>query len=308
METLNNLGFCSSYKEVKNFESNAAVSRGTDIPGIVQDHFIQYIANNVDHNIRTIDGHDTFHGIGIIAGVTPGTNRSKPVPRRLVTSNDIAKVGRINIHIWKAKITGFSSMSNGEIENIPDVDIASNLQLPCKISRALKPQQPGWSGLMQLIHKGNHPGKSSVVFMPIVDMNPTDISCVYSTLKFVCDQAKNYNVTPIIIFDQPLWWKATILLCYHANLESQRIFFRPEPKQFTKRTEVWNIHNLKKDLGIKACECFSFGHAILGCDTTLSVFGVGKGTALNLITTDANFQKYAAESTKMEIEGAVQAT
>lgn len=68
-----------------------------------------------------------------------------------------------------------------------------------------------------------------------------------------------------------------------------------------------NIHNLKKDLGIKACECFLFGHAILGCDTTSSVFGVGKGTALKLITTDTNFQKYAAESTKMEIEEAVQA-
>ena len=76
VETLNNLGFCSSYKEVKNFESNAAVSRGTDIPGIVQDHFIQYIADNVDHNIRTIYGHNTFHGMGIIAGVTVTNSNS----------------------------------------------------------------------------------------------------------------------------------------------------------------------------------------------------------------------------------------
>ncbi|KAF2898812.1 hypothetical protein ILUMI_07364 [Ignelater luminosus] len=29
-------------------------------------HFCRWIADNVDHNIATIDGHNTFHGMGII--------------------------------------------------------------------------------------------------------------------------------------------------------------------------------------------------------------------------------------------------
>ena len=27
---------------------------------------LQYVADNVDHNIATLDGHGTFHGMGII--------------------------------------------------------------------------------------------------------------------------------------------------------------------------------------------------------------------------------------------------
>ena len=49
-------GFCSSYKEVQKFERSAAVTQGTDIPNYTEGQFIQYVADNVDHNIRTIDG------------------------------------------------------------------------------------------------------------------------------------------------------------------------------------------------------------------------------------------------------------
>ena len=33
-------------------------------------------------------------------------------------------------------------------------------------------------------------------------MEPNDLSCIYSTLKFVCLHAARYNSTPIITFDQ----------------------------------------------------------------------------------------------------------
>ena len=72
----------------------------------------------------------------------------------------------------------------------------------------MHPNRPGWSGLMQMVQKGNHPGQSSVLYLAMIDMNPSDLSCVYSTLSFVSSNAKKYNVTPILTFDQPLWWKA----------------------------------------------------------------------------------------------------
>lgn len=50
-----------------------------------------------DHNIRTLDGNDTFHGMGIIASVTPGTKHSQLVPRRKVNSDDLCTTGRIQI-------------------------------------------------------------------------------------------------------------------------------------------------------------------------------------------------------------------
>ncbi len=54
--------------------------------------FVQYVADNVDHNIRTLDGNDIFHGMGMIAAVTPGTKKSNPILRVKVISRDIAMV------------------------------------------------------------------------------------------------------------------------------------------------------------------------------------------------------------------------
>ena len=74
------------------------------------------------------------------------------------------------------------------------------------------PIQIGQSGLMQTISKGSHPGKSSVTFLPMIDMDPTNMSCIYSTLKFVEAQYKRQHTTLIITFDQPLWWKAQLIV------------------------------------------------------------------------------------------------
>ena len=72
---------------------------------------------------------------------------------------------------------------------------------------------PGWSGLMQMVCTGNNPGLSNITFLSMIDLNPSDVSCVYSTLKFVSKEATHHNRTPVITFDQPLYWKALIISC-----------------------------------------------------------------------------------------------
>ncbi|KAK3748686.1 hypothetical protein QZH41_018982, partial [Actinostola sp. cb2023] len=66
-------------------EVNAAVDQGTEIPDYGGE-FVQYVADNVDHNLLTLDGNDTFHGMGMIATITPGTRRLRSVPRRMNSS------------------------------------------------------------------------------------------------------------------------------------------------------------------------------------------------------------------------------
>ena len=74
------------------FEQNAAHSHGTDIPNLTTS---MQLTINVDHNICTLDGHGTFHGMGMIAAVTPGTRSGQAIPRAKVTSLDVAIVGRV---------------------------------------------------------------------------------------------------------------------------------------------------------------------------------------------------------------------
>ena len=49
-----------------------------------------------------------------------------------------------------------------------------------------------------------------MAFLTIIDLSPSDPSCIFITLEFAMDQAKSVNVeTPVITFDQPLWIQAT---------------------------------------------------------------------------------------------------
>ena len=55
-----------------------------------------------------------------------------------------------------------------------------------------KAMQPIWSGFMQDISQGVHQGKAKIVILPIIDLNPSDYSCIYSALLFVQDQARQW--------------------------------------------------------------------------------------------------------------------
>lgn len=59
---------------------------------------------------------------------------------------------------------------------------------------------PSWSGYMT--DKREDPGNSSVSLFPIIDLTPTDMACIFSTLKFVKHQAKDLRSAPI---DKSFW-------------------------------------------------------------------------------------------------------
>ena len=77
---------------------------------------------------------------------------------------------------------------------------------------SLRSPRPAWAGFMQMVHTGNHPGQASVMFLPMIDMKPTDMTCVNSTLYFVSEHARCYGVKPVFTYDQPLWWNATTIV------------------------------------------------------------------------------------------------
>ena len=109
---LNAMGFGSSFSEATKFEQNAAVSSkktGT-FEKFNPTLFIQFVADNVDHNIRTLDGLDTFHGMGIIAVLIPRTNLVPSVeyarcvvPRLNGTTNDILEIGKMERHFFSTR-------------------------------------------------------------------------------------------------------------------------------------------------------------------------------------------------------------
>ena len=67
---------------------------------------------------------------------------------------------------------------------------------------------------MQKLLKSETPvQKSTITFSPIIDLNPNDKSCIYSTLLFVIEQAKRMCVpVPCVTFDQALWLKTCCII------------------------------------------------------------------------------------------------
>ena len=60
IDSLHRHGFCCSYSEVQMFERNAVVTSGTELKILDRECLVQYAADNVDHNIGTIDGKTIF--------------------------------------------------------------------------------------------------------------------------------------------------------------------------------------------------------------------------------------------------------
>ena len=96
---LSHLGFSISYDEVVKYKQSVIQSETLEnllseyIPGT----FTQWVADNVDHNVVSLDGQGSFHGMGIIAISSPKDamplhTRACVIPRLpLITANEVVK-------------------------------------------------------------------------------------------------------------------------------------------------------------------------------------------------------------------------
>ena len=139
----------------------------TELPNINSGQFLQYVADNVDHNTRTIDRLNTFHGMGMIATVTPCTEARRGVPRITVTKKDVAAVGHIKIKYSKS-CNGLGALKYQVLKDMQQKWTQSfPIDLLWKVSLAVQAPRPSWSGMVQAISKGNHPGQSYAIMQNI---------------------------------------------------------------------------------------------------------------------------------------------
>ena len=73
IDTLFAVGYCSSYSAVLTFKDNANAFIASDVLSCsdLSDMMVLFAADNVYHNIMSLDGKHKFHGMGMIAAMTP---------------------------------------------------------------------------------------------------------------------------------------------------------------------------------------------------------------------------------------------
>ena len=217
---LSRFGFSITSDEVLRYKESAIENADLTPTQNNDDEFTQWVADNVDHNLVTLTGKGTFHGMGIISVSSKAEIRYTAVKRlkeRKKTSSFVKDRG-----VQVEDYTGRSYNGLLRLKLKPIHELTSVNSLPPEISYNQVWQlnwffgsptnpRPNWAGFMQDVTSGfSMQREDSINFLPIIDLNPSDENCIYSTLIFVIDQAKKINVkTPCITFDQPLWLKAT---------------------------------------------------------------------------------------------------
>ncbi|CAG2214623.1 unnamed protein product [Mytilus edulis] len=85
-----------------------------------------------------------------------------------------------------------------------------------------------------------------------------------------------------------------VLLCYHADMTTRNIYFKSDTQKKTaKKFRIWDVKMTKTALGEETCNCLPFVHAILGCDTTSRVYGIGKRLAPKKVMNNDHFKEQA---------------
>ena len=214
VDTLHEMGYSSSYGEVLRFEKNAANCVTPDL--LVEDIdesdiLVLFSGDNVDHNILTIDGKGTFHGMGMIAALTPGRKTMHLVKRQNITELNIVEMSKVDIIEYRFATHTLQNIKFQELSGIQNCDM--RVDILWELSLHFKQPAPNWQGMMHIIHQGyTHPGQSSIMYLPMIDMYSGDKSCILSTLEFLSNLASKHHVPPVITFDQPLYWKATEII------------------------------------------------------------------------------------------------
>ena len=94
-----------------------------------------------------------------------------------------------------------------------------------------------------------------------------------------------HRETVLIEYDTDL----LVLLLHHAEMDAHEVFLKSEPKKSAQQNKIWCIRQSKQLLGPDVCDHILFIHAILGCDVTSRLFGLGKGLAVKRIKSDFKF-------------------
>ena len=225
---LSRLGFSISYNKGTRYKQSVVKNETIEDlqPECFPSNITQWVADNVVHNIATLDGRGTFHGMGIISVSTTTTPAVRRRHEQLVRRGNLVKSKTLvlnkGVFISQCIPPQKPALSSLKMKPIQALQFPYTLQSSINLDliwhagglcRSTLGSLPNWSGFMQHVSTGSHPETADILFLPIIDLKSSDESCIYSTLKFIQSQASRLNIEPpCITFDQPLWIKAVKII------------------------------------------------------------------------------------------------
>ena len=181
---------------------------------------VQYVGDNSDLNIVSINGNTPFHAMGMIKIVNQSVAltdnyMNMKLPRLKLTAKEKAKIlkaGDIPIqHCKDPKKSGINS-----ITFIPLIYTSNSAEDMWLAGWILKKKDgtflhSNWNGWMKSIHNSVSKEISHIEYQPSIDGNPNDYSTIYTSLR--CIESEKPKVS-VITFDLPIWLKSVDILSH----------------------------------------------------------------------------------------------
>lgn len=235
LHLLSSMGFSSSYEEANRLEGSYVLQ--AESVKIVEsaEPFSQFIFDNADFNVNTLDGHDTFHAMGGIMAVTP---RQAVATESKIARLKVSSAAEVIADAGIVEVISYHRPPNAGLKTIKiaDIDISNSQRVvpsPEDIAwlygknSADSSSVPGWNGFMELGTTGEKYECSKIVFLPFINAPPSDYNTVYTSIASAVEQCKLVKQkTCIVTFDQPLYWKARDVMANDAQPELKNVVVR----------------------------------------------------------------------------------
>ncbi|XP_047990434.1 uncharacterized protein LOC125229597 isoform X2 [Leguminivora glycinivorella] len=224
IDLLSSLGFCASYYEVTKFENSVIFHPQTE----EEPAFKQFVFDNADCNMQTIDGNHTFHSMGGIQCNTP-KDFSKDVPilklDKIPKAAVIGKYGNVSLqHYLNRGLPGLKKVTLKDYTNEPPIlpTKGDALWIFGKSGSFMQDEIPGWNSFMGDFTKVDKEyAVSGIQPLPFINHQPSDLDTVYTALR---EAQQRSNGLCIVSFDQPLYQKAQKIV--KANPEMDNVILR----------------------------------------------------------------------------------
>lgn len=218
IQLFSSFGLCASYNDTMMYESAAVFNREPHILSPESGTFVQYVADNADINVYTIDGHKTLHIImGSIQIITPKSSVLAEEPflrtNRVISANEFVEKAHIPIRIYQNYgVAGYSKITaqNFTYESDTTVSLLRKIDIVWLYGKWNNLSLPGWNGFIERLTSNNmHFSVSQILFLPFIHQPASNYNTIYTTLLCALENAKRYgHDVCVITFDQPLYAKA----------------------------------------------------------------------------------------------------
>ena len=217
IDTYAEFGFGESYKELLRFNRNMAVMKCDDPDSSRSRHPSGFsdiqAADNADANIETPTGGGSIHITGRINATLDPQTIKQTVPRNIVLNDEILNTVGVEIHqFYKTSICVTDTLSVWIAPPYPTstVEIVDTLRVTHTIYQQ---KTPLLAGTMRLVLSGNpaNHGPHTVTPLPFIDLKSEDYSALCTTLQDCIAKSSEKNMSAIVYFDQPLFYKAMII-------------------------------------------------------------------------------------------------